>query len=341
MSDSIILFTDQTNIDFAVSPTNNVYTVKPDGSDLTAIIPATEDFWFSAVFNADCSKLLATTMDSTTFVALGLWLMNPDGSDKVQITNMDSTSPDFLAEWTPQFSPDGTKCVLPYGHDTGYGGDGISIVNLDNSGFNNIPTGPQHPVDDPQPFHPVPNGPTAIYWSPDGSKFAWNAGPFDDGAGSAAWCNTLGNVTIVLLGSYSSSPFTNYTGVYGWFSDSETLLIESTPSGGGTDLLKSNGVSTFTLFSDPTDTFFGNYPTAISPDDTRLAYYDPDTGGLGVWDIASSSGSIIVPQLTLGENTTVNTGFVQWITPTPLPIVIPKINVGASASGIVPLDDYS
>lgn len=266
--------------------------------------------------------------------------MNADGSGRVQITNMDSTSSDYLGEWTPQFAPDGTKCVIPYGHDFGDGATGISLVNLDNSGFTNIPTGPQHPTDDPTPWHPTPNGPTAIYWSPDGTKFAWNAAPEDDGAGSAAFCDNTGSVTLVLRGSFSGPPETDYSGVYGWFSDNATLLIQGTPSGGGTVLVKSDGTTTTTLFTDTDETVFGDEPNALSPDNTEIAYYDLSTGGLGVWDIASVTGSIIVPQATLGEGT-LNGGFLQWLdvvppSPPPPPPVVPSITTGPSDSGIVP-----
>lgn len=336
-----ILFTDQTSVDFTTSPQNNIWMVEPDGSNLTAIVPATSDFWWSVVMNAAGTKLLGTTVDTTTLAVLGLWLMNIDGSSKTQITNMDSTSVDFLAEFTPQFSPDGTKCVLPYGTDYGDGANGISIVKLDNSGFVNIPTGPQHPTDDPTPWHPTPNGPAAIYWSPDGSKFAWNAAPRDDGATSIAYCDASGSVTVILVGSFSGDPNTSYSPVYGWFPDSQSLLIQAGPAAGGTVILQSDGTTTTTLYTDAGDTFFGDEPNALSPDGLRFAYYELSTGGLGVWDIAAEAGGEIVPVSALGADTALADNFVQWWPPAPVPaapaVDLSTVRATPSPGGIVRL----
>ncbi len=80
-----------------------------------------------------------------------IWSMNPDGSDRRNITNSAED------EWNPSWSPDGSR--LAFVSDRAEGNWDIYVINVDGSGLMRLT---DHPARDSEPA-----------WSPDGSTIAF------------------------------------------------------------------------------------------------------------------------------------------------------------------------
>ena len=123
----------------------DIYSVNPDGSDVTLITPGGLNEGYS---NPEISK------DGTT-IALRhdrqIYTIKANGSDLNQITNMSGFST------SPSWSPDGERIVF----QNIDGEDDIFVINIDGSGLQNITASPG--------FDAAPN------WSPDGTKIAFNS----------------------------------------------------------------------------------------------------------------------------------------------------------------------
>jgi WD40 repeat protein len=117
---------------------SHVFHRSPDGSitDLTPDADAAEGRW-----SPDGTRIVFSSVRSGT---LGIWIMDAEGKNPVQLTN----NGERAADW----SPDGTRIV--FGGNATPGFDATSVMNSDGSGVQVVGRGSQ----------PV--------WSPDGTRIA-------------------------------------------------------------------------------------------------------------------------------------------------------------------------
>lgn len=256
----VILFTQDDGL--------NLWTVNPDGTGLATISGAGTG-WVWAVASPDGTKIVAGKGSGGGPATGGLVVMNADGSGQLPITNI-------TAGWDDNsyatFSPDGSRFSIRY---ASAGVEGICIVNADNSGFTNVPLGSTGTkILDLWP----------VYWSPDGTKFGFPA-PFGSANPGIATCHADGSGYATFLAG------TGVDGVSGleydpngWYPDSANMLVGLVNwASGDCQALKSNGTATTILYDDPSETYLGGNPMALSPDGTQVALYsDTPTGGLSL-----------------------------------------------------------
>lgn len=139
-----------------------IFTIRPDGSDLTTLTPPLDGIGGSAPkWSPDGSKIAFQT--SPNDPPWGLNVMDADGSNRVLI--FDDSGSDFETGLNGAFawSPDGTH--IAFGYKTG-GLTSIYVINVDGSGLRRITNSP--------------DGDGAPDWSPDGGQIVFErfAGQF-------------------------------------------------------------------------------------------------------------------------------------------------------------------
>jgi Tol biopolymer transport system component len=89
--------------------TNQIYTVNPDGTDLfqvTNLPPASDPFALAPDFSPDGKRIVFPYATTGAPGALGLYVVNADGSDLTQITH------DGRGYGLPRWSPDGSHILV-------------------------------------------------------------------------------------------------------------------------------------------------------------------------------------------------------------------------------------
>jgi Tol biopolymer transport system component len=146
-----------------------LYSMNPDGSDVQQL---TNELGYDggAFFSYDGSKIIyrasrpQTGEDSTDYVsllvqdlirpsALEIWIMDADGGNKRQITNLGH------ANFAPYLHPDGTRLVFCSNHETGGRNFDLYLINVDGTGLERLTYNPT--------FDGFP------MWSHDGKKFVF------------------------------------------------------------------------------------------------------------------------------------------------------------------------
>jgi len=135
---------------------SDIYTMNPDGTDIRRLtsdptVHETNPQWSP---NGELVAYLATTSDGS--FRGGIFLMNADGSDPVQVTDEFPYGP-------PAWSPDGS--MLAIGSD-GSAGAGISIYRVADGSLTQLTT----------------DGGGGPMWSPDGSTIAYSVNSADPNA---------------------------------------------------------------------------------------------------------------------------------------------------------------
>ena len=150
------------------SSLRDIYSMNADGSGVTLVASrGTDPAW-----SPDGSKIAFAHMTNcspsgscSTEDTMDIYLMNPDGTGQVDITNRR-----LAGEFSPQWSPDGTKIVFAYNalDDPEAGGDpfyDLGVINPDGTGWANL-TSTASPDE------------LAPQWSPDGQKMLFFV-PYD------------------------------------------------------------------------------------------------------------------------------------------------------------------
>ena len=215
--------------------------------------------------------------------ASGIWVMNPDGSDRRQLTGTTDNTRDFNPSW----SPDGSQIVFMKWVNSGAWQSEIFLMNADGSNQRRL----------------IRVGPALWMkpaWSPDGSKIA-----FTGWSGSQAGSLYLINAD----GSGRRSIGTGWNP--DWSPDGTKLVVEEA---GGLHVLNADGSGRTPLTAPrtlPNNHFDYDWGPAWSPDGTRIIFnrsldFDGDhSESTTIWTVnADGSG--------LAKLSDIEAGYVDW-----------------------------
>ena len=206
------------------------------------------------------SKIL---FDSSVDGDVDLFSINPDGSDRVNLTN--SRSDDFDA----RLSPDGTRIAFDsYRDDPDGAVEEIYVMKLDGTGLVRLTN---NNADD---YNPI--------WSPDGTKILFQS-------------NRNGDYQIFVMNSDGTDQrsLTGYAGDSSpvWSPDGTKILVTSDRDGvGGLYIMNADGTGITHLAN--TGTFGGNSDAfgTWSPDGTRIAFHSYRNGEADIF-VVNADGS--------------------------------------------------
>lgn len=152
--DSRLLYTLVTG-DLTVGFTVDVYSINTDGSDSRLLTPEPGRA-YDAAWSPDGSRI--AFIWETPF--RDIWLMDPDGSNKVKLTDLASAvaPPLIPIAYEPAWSPDGTR--IAFAGPGEFSGPRIWVVNSDGSNLTMLTAAPFS-----QAWHPS--------WSPDGARITF------------------------------------------------------------------------------------------------------------------------------------------------------------------------
>lgn len=291
-------------------PVSNIWTIKSDGTGLTAITPlpgsahgadSSDPHW-----SPDGSKILYSSgraldgsNNPSTGGAINIWASNADGSGATALTQMTTYAPC----WGPAWSPDGSK--IAYFSWRGLDGSNTSsdtngtrniwVMNAD--GSNNHPVTQLNAV-----------GADSYYprWSPDSSKLAYYSGRALDGSDNANGQSFTQNIWVTNADGSGSVAVTQTANAPGdnqnawWSNDGSTLVFFGVD--GNIWKVNTDGTSLTQLTTG--DAL--NIPESWSPDGTKILFESTQAisgsgpqGSSNIWTMsADGSGDTPLTKLT-------------------------------------------
>jgi Tol biopolymer transport system component len=288
--------------------TYDVYSMNPDGSNVTVLSPSVAADDVTARLSLDGRKVAFASARDGNF---DIFTMNVDGSNVVQLTK---TTTSFNA-W-PAWSREGTKIAFVSTRSDAYGD--IWSMNADGTGLVQLTT-----------YAGVDEFPS---WSPDGTKIAFDS--FRSGNYEVYTMNTDGSGTVALTNNAADDYEPR------WSPDGGQIAFSSNRSGTyEVWTMTSSGANQMQLTTDPSD----NIDPTWSPDSAQVAF-DSDRNGTGTLELytvnVDGTGTTLLSS-TGGVNELPDWGSI----PTGVPIPSAKAGVApgavSTAAGSVDLFDES
>ena len=280
--------TDAANSNF----TYNVWVVNADGTGLTPLteITAAGGDSFSAQWSPDGSKLVFTSrraLDGSdaanTNNTLNIWVVNPDGTGPVPLTDVTAAEADCSR---PQWSPDGTKIVFSSNRAID-GSDALNansapnvwVIDADGSGLT--------PLTRLTALTTLTFVSLSPQWSPDGTRIVFSYPGALDGS-DAANANSTRNIWVVDADGTDLMPLTEITALNAntfapqWSPDATQIVFSATRAVDGNDSANAN--TTFNIWVVNSDgsgetsltgltaDFADNVAPQWSPDGTEILF---------------------------------------------------------------------
>jgi hypothetical protein len=249
-----------------------MFRMDPDGTITNLLGSPVQGYWWTIGISSANDKIIGSLQSNSDLTQFSLWMMS--GGGIIVLDNIYPGSPVEGAFWS--FSPDGSQAISLA--DISAGNDLVQVVQTDNSGYSIFS------------FPGIVGG--NILWAPDGSNVFF---PYDDLTG--------GNPGIGLgspgsgSGRLISQDFTYTFEPFDWWPDSSAILASRTNvTTLATDVIKLLLDGTYTiLFTDTTDRYWGNWPSAaISMDGSLMAFsgdLPPFAGGPHPIDMTDIGGT--------------------------------------------------
>ena len=114
---------------------HNLFTVKPDGTDLQALANFAGDTDLSATWSPAGDKIAFRLFDYANFENIAI--VNADGSNRF-VFDDGSLNPDYGGRDKPDWSPDGNKIVFHVANPPAEGGTQIYVKNVDGTGLTRL-----------------------------------------------------------------------------------------------------------------------------------------------------------------------------------------------------------
>lgn len=278
-------------------PVSNIWTVKSDGSGLTAItqLPGTavgadsrEPQWSpdgtKIVYSS--GRALDASANASVGSAINIWVSNADGSAATPLTQLTVYAPCHGSAW----SPDGTKIAYFSWRGLDGGNTSSNTNGTRNIWVTNADGSNNHPV-----TQITAVGGDSYYprWSPDSTRLAFYSGRALDGSDAANGQYFTQNIWIVKADGSGAVPVTQLTGQLGgnqdayWSKDGNTLLF----AGNGILTVHADGSALTQL----TTGNASDAPDGWSPDGTKILFesnlaLDGSNTSQGSWNIWTMNG---------------------------------------------------
>jgi Tol biopolymer transport system component/lysophospholipase L1-like esterase len=290
-----------------VSGPEDVYTMNPDGSDITRLTYADHrlsGFYDRPAWSPDGKRIAMVGNDQGPSGSFGLFEMNADGSELHALADGPNCGAAFER---PRWSPDGSQIIFAAFGPCAAGGNGYVVINADGT--------------NPQPFNLQEPGFSVAHpdWSPNGTTLLWDyrAADGSNGIGTTDVDGT-GFKAILTCGSSGNPACTEPS----WSRDGSKIVYQYTNSATyAIGTVNADGTGQV-LLTDP-NAYISVTPR-WSPDGTKIVFIRGGTDS--PITVMSAAGT---NQVSIGSG-----GSPDWGGPTASPVNHPPVwSIGTPADG--------
>lgn len=304
------------------SGSNQIFLINQDGSGLKQLTNDSNGYTWVR-FSRDGNYLLTANL-------LGhVWIYTVAGTLVRQLTNLGATG--RIGYHQGDWSPDGTQVVL-CNNDGGGATSTLQIVNVDNSNWWPVNLGPGDVSHQMSIYTP-----SAISWSPDGTKFVFPIGPTGGSPAVNIRICDIGTITGGIVDGTTGTTLTAVADPEGvlpcrWINNTTILAVVADRSSGQNTLnLYQILGGTSILYIDPSGTVLNMADTFVATD-LELNYVWVNVAKDGL--VFRSSGASTIFEDS--GNSISNYGL-DFIPGAPPPVIVGGVSAGPATTGIVKL----